>query len=91
MFGSLGKESNDLQKLVRQQHVDIATIVRSQGKTEEGKAVYQVEASVTLFSPATGEKTGAQVLKKVTVSAVDESIEIAQDKALAKAQNLLGL
>jgi len=78
-----------LSKISKTKNLDVQTTVRNQVKSGD-KTLFQVEASITQFTPKTSE-TDSSVVKKVTVSAVHEDVSKAQDKALEKAIDLLGL
>jgi hypothetical protein len=75
-----------LSKISKTNNLDVTTVVR--GKDQDGSV--HVEASITMFSPRTKE-LDSSVLKKITVGAMDKTFEKAQDKALEKAVELLGL
>lgn len=78
-----------LSKISQAKNLDVQTAVRNNFKTEKG-SLYQVEASITQFTQKTKDEDSS-IVKKVTVSATDSDVSKAQDKALEKAVDLLGL
>lgn len=75
-----------LNKIQSTPNLDVTTrVVNKLGATGD---VLQIEASITQF---TQNEEKAQVLKKVTVSATNKDFEKAQNAALEKAVELLGL
>jgi hypothetical protein len=78
--------SKVFDKIKSEENLDVALTMR--GK-ENG--VYLVEASITRFKTREGEKGGADVVKKVNAYAEAKTLVEAQDKALEKAGELLGL
>ena len=81
----------DLSKLIELTNVDIQTQVANVLKDTDGKTVlgYQVQAQVTTF--ANNNEGEPKIVKKVSAFALDKNLEAAQDKALSKAQTLLGV
>jgi len=78
-----------LSKISGTPNLDVTTAVRNQFEIQ-GEKAFQVEASITQFTPKTKE-ADSTIVKKITVSALGSSVDVAQDKALEKAVTLLGL
>jgi hypothetical protein len=80
---------NVLDVLSNQESVDVSTVVRS-NNPQTGEV--QVEATITKFKLREGEgQEGADIIKKIVISAMGNTFDKAQDLALEKAAKACGL
>lgn len=82
----------NLKRIRERKNIDATTVLRGQPSMVAGKLQgdFIIEVTMTDFVAAT-ESTGASVQKKITVYGTGKSLDAAQENALDKAAELLGL